>query len=103
MEDAGFDDDGRIWEINLKDAIHSRQADNDSVFNGERPSAQARARPAPNERDSFTVTDSNNPLNLIRGICQHHRARHDAKIPQPVALVGMHLSASKDPSTHTHN
>jgi len=76
-----------FWKINLEDAIHSRQADDDSVFNGQRAAAQAcPPEAARNEGDSFTVTDSNNRLNLFRGIWQQDRARHDAEIGQAVAL-----------------
>ncbi len=91
IDHPGFDDHASIWKINLEDAIHSREADHNPVFNGECAAAQARAGAARNERDSFAVTDSNDPLNFFRGIWQQDRARHDAKIRQSVALVGMQL------------
>jgi len=72
-----------------RNAIHSSQADDDSVFNGERAAAQACSGAARDERDSFTVTDSNDRLDLFRGIWQQDRARHDAEIGEAVALVGM--------------
>ena len=80
IDDPGFDNHASIREINFKDTIHPRQADDDTVFNGERPAAQACARSARNERDSFTVANSNDCLNLFRGIWQQDRAWHDTEI-----------------------
>src|SRR2546427_13231096 len=46
IDDARFDDDARIRKIDFEDTIHAREADYNSVFDGKRAAAQARARPA---------------------------------------------------------
>src|SRR5260370_22851564 len=85
IDDPRLHHHSRIREINFEDTIHARQADDNSVFNWERAAAQTRARPACYKRNSFSVTDSNDGLHLIRGIWQQHRARHHAEIGQSVA------------------
>src|SRR5260370_41636418 len=80
IDDPRFDDHAGVWKINLKDAIHPRQANDNPVFNRQGPATQARAGTARNERDSFTVTHANYRLHWFPGIWQQHRARHDAEI-----------------------
>ena len=39
IDDAGFDDDAGVGEIDFEDAVHAREADDDAVFYGERAAA----------------------------------------------------------------
>src|SRR5260370_39686331 len=59
IDDPGFDDHAGVWKINLKDAIHPRQANDNPAFNRHGPASEARAGTAHHERDSVTVADTN--------------------------------------------
>ncbi len=39
VDDAGLDDHARVGEVNFKNAIHARQADDDAISNRQRPAA----------------------------------------------------------------
>lgn len=41
IDDAGFDGNPRIWQIDFQNAIHARQADDDPVLDRQSPAAQA--------------------------------------------------------------
>jgi len=59
IDDSGFHDHAAHLEDQpLEDAIHSRQADDNPIFNGERAPLNPVPEPARHERDSFTVTNS---------------------------------------------
>src|ERR1700733_5481502 len=58
---ARLDDNARIRNVHFKDAIHSRQGDDDSVFDWESATAESSTRTARDERDflsgqSFKIT-----------------------------------------------
>src|SRR3984885_8248697 len=95
---AWFDDDARIRNIDFENAIHSRQADHDSIFDGKRAAAEACARTARNERDFFGVAEFQKRLDLSRVFRKQNAKRHHAKIRESVAFVGAQFFGGCDQS-----
>src|SRR5712664_1268005 len=89
IDDSRFDDYASVREINFEDAIHTREADDDAVFDGQRAAAQASAGAACDKGNFFAVTDLDDCLHLSGGGGQYDRTRHDAKIGQTIALVSV--------------
>src|SRR5208282_2087534 len=57
-----------------------------------RTTAQPRARTPGHKRDLFVTTDADDGLHFRGGLGQQNRQRHDAKIGQPVAFIGVQLA-----------
>src|SRR5208282_6797732 len=57
-----------------------------------RTTAQPRARTPGHKRDLFVTTDADDGLHFRGGLGQQNRQRHNAKIGQPVALIGVQLA-----------
>jgi hypothetical protein len=68
IDDAGLDEGAGVGEINLENAVHAREADDDAVFHGQRAAAQARARAASDKGNFFAMTQADDGLHLLRGI-----------------------------------
>src|SRR5215471_4355271 len=64
IDDAGFNDDASVGDINFQDAIHAREAEDDTVFNGERAAAEARAGATRDEGNLFAVGRGEDGLDL---------------------------------------
>src|SRR5207247_10488117 len=93
----------RIWKVYFKNPVHPRQADDNPVFDRQRPAAQACPRPSRDKPHPFAMADSNDRLNLFCSIWQHHRARHHAEICETVALVSMQFFRRRNQATVTYN
>jgi hypothetical protein len=66
------------------------------VLYRQRPAAQAGPRSARDEGNFFAMADADDPLHLFRRHGQQHGQRRDAKVGQPVALVGAQLGVFGD-------
>jgi len=99
VDDARFHHNAGIRQVHFKDAIHARQADHDTVADGKGAATEASSRAARNERNPFSVTEANDGLDLFGIQRQQNGERHDAKVCQSVALVGVQPLAARDEST----
>jgi hypothetical protein len=89
VDDSGLYHNARIGNIDFEDAIHARQAEDDSVCDRQRASAQARPRAARDERKSFAMAEPHDGLNLVGRRRKQNRAGQYAKIRETVAFVGV--------------
>ena len=103
IEDAGFDDDAGVRDVDFKDAIHAHEAEDDAVRDGERAAAQARAGATRDEGNFFAVADADDGLDLLSGRRKQHSAGHDAKIGEAVAFVGVELFGGRNEAAAAHN
>src|SRR5580704_8127309 len=95
---AWFDDDACIRYIDFENAIHPRQADDDSVFDGKRAAAEPGSRTARNEWNFIGVAEFQKRLDLSRVFRKQNAKRHHAKIRESVAFVGAQFFGGCDQS-----
>ena len=102
INDSGLDDDLPVGKVDIENAVHARQADNDAARSRQRASAQAGARAAADKGNSVPGTQTDHCLHLLSGARQHHGFRHHAEIRQPVAFVSLQLALPGDQPVHTN-
>ena len=96
IDDAGFDDDAGVGEIDFENAVHAGEADDDAVFDGERAAAKAGAGAARDEGNFFAMAEAEDGLDLCGGCGEKDGLRHDAEIGEAVALVGVEFVGGGD-------
>src|SRR5215472_4582445 len=89
IDDAGFDDDARVGDINFQDAIHAREAEDDTAFNRQRASTEASAGATRDEGNLFAVANADDGLDLYCRRGKQHGAREHAEIRQAVTFVSV--------------
>ena len=96
VRDAGLDDDAPALEVDLEDAVHAGERDDDAARDRRRASREPRAGAARDERDTRRVARADDRLHLLgrRGQCDE---LGDRAVPgQPVALVDAELLELRD-------
>ena len=96
INNPGLDDNLPVGKVNIKNAVHARQTDNDAVRSRQCTSAQARPRSATDKRNFVLGTQADHCLHLLGRAGQHHGFRHHPEIRQPVALVRLQLALPDD-------
>jgi len=96
VDHAGLDDDALVGDVDFEEADEPREADDDAAFDGEGAAGEAGAGAAGDEGDRVVVAEADELLDLFRGRREDDRGGDDAKIGQPVALVGAQLLRSDD-------
>ena len=103
VDDAGFDDDALVGEIDFEDAREAREADNDAAFDGKRAAAEAGAGAARDESGSCGERRLDDGLHLFASRGDDDRAGHHAEVGEAVALVGAKLVRPGDESGLANN
>jgi hypothetical protein len=101
IDHSGLDDDQPVGDVDIENAVHARQADNDAARCGQRAATQARACAATDKGNFVPGTEADHRLHLLGRARQHHCFRHHAEIRQPVALISLQLAGAGDQPVHT--
>ena len=96
VDDAGLHGDLLVGEIDVEDAVHAGEADDDGAFGGERSAAEAGACAARDEGDVVLRADADDGLYLLGAARQDDGGGHDAEGGEAVALVGLELVGRGD-------
>ena len=90
VRDARLDGDARAIEVDLEDAVHPRERDDDPR---PRAGAAGKARPgsARDEWDAVACAEANDRPNLLRVRGKRDQSRNDPVAREAVALVGAKL------------
>ena len=92
IDDARLNDHVAVGDVHFKDAIHARQADDNTARGRQRASAEAGARAAADKRNPMPRADAHHGLNFRGAARQHYRAGKHAEIRQAVAFIGLQLA-----------
>ncbi len=87
IDDAGFDDNAGVGNVDFEDAIHAREAEDDAVFDGERAAAEAGTGAARDEGNLLAMADADYGLDLFSRRGKQYGAGQDTKIREAVAFV----------------
>jgi hypothetical protein len=95
IDDAGFDGDAGVGEIDFEDAVHTGEADDNAVFYGERAAGEAGASAACYEGEAFAMAEAEDGLDLFGGGGKQDGAGTDdgAKFVEETAV---HVGCGKD-------
>src|SRR5215467_13599644 len=91
IDHTRFDDDTRVGYINIEDPVHAREAENNTIFDGERTAAQASAGTPRDERNFFPMADSHDGLYLLGGSREENGTGQNSEIGEAVAFVSVKL------------
>ncbi len=96
VRDAGLDDDATALEVDLEDAVHAGERDDDAARDRSGAAREPGAGAARDERDTRRVTRANDRLHLFGRPGQRDELG-DRSVPgQPVALVHAELLELRD-------
>ena len=65
IDDAGLDHDALVGNVDVEDAVHAGEADDDAALGGERASAEAGAGATADEGNLVPGADTNDGLHLL--------------------------------------
>ncbi len=80
VDDARLDDNEAVGDVDLENAVHARQADDDAACSRQRAAAQAGACAAADEGNLVARAEANDGLDLFGGLRQNDCAGQHAKI-----------------------
>jgi hypothetical protein len=103
IDNAWFDGDALVGDIDCKDAVHSRKADYDSTLSWKRAARESGAGSASNKGDAMSSTDSDDGLHFVSGSRQHYCGRQSAKCGKAIAFICLKLISLNDNSIRTND
>jgi hypothetical protein len=90
VHDAGLDHGNTLPRVDLQNARHARQRDDDAADRGDRTAAEACACPAGDHRHAVPVRHAHGRCDLLRVLRKDHRL-WQAALDRAVELVGDQL------------
>jgi hypothetical protein len=98
VDNAGFNSDPLVGDVDCKDTVHSREADDDATRERECAARESGAGAPGNKRNAMLGTDADDCLNFLPGSRQDNRGRYGTKSGEPIALVCLELISLHDDS-----
>ncbi len=96
VDDAGLDGDLLVGEVDVEDAVHAGEADDDGAGGGKRSAAESGAGSAGDEGDVVLRADADDGLDLLGAAREDDGGGRDAEGGEAVALVGLELVGRGD-------
>ncbi len=94
VDESRLNDGDPTFRVDRENAVHSRQLDQDTAFDGRRSARKTRTGSARREGDAFISADADDGLDVFRRRGEDHGERARAKVRQRVAFVDEKLRRS---------
>ena len=99
VDDAGLDERGAVFAVDLEDAVHARQADDDPALLGTAPPERPVPAPAGNDRQPSLASQDNDFRHLLRCRWQGDGARRcglHSTVDATVVLVDEQVGRARE-------